>query len=64
MSDELINICAKLMRHGRVATDEVLDLLVEISDINDDLRRVRAPELTRKRIAEMRAILDRMEATL
>lgn len=49
MSDQLTNIRA---------------LLAELSEINDDLHHGRDPELIRKRIAQMRAILDRMEATL
>ncbi len=53
--------CEQLTRYGgAVWSVELLDLLENLTDLNDDLQHGRAPELVHARIAEAKLLLDRV----
>ncbi len=53
--------CDQLTRYGgAVWSLELLDVLEKLTDLNDDLQHGMAPELVRARIAEAKALLDRL----
>lgn len=52
-------ICDQLSRYaGKVASDELADVLYDIVEINDDMWHGRIPQLIRERIEKVRAGLD------
>jgi hypothetical protein len=53
--------CDQLTRYGgAVWSVELLDVLEKLTDLNDELQHGRAQELVRARIAEAKALLDRV----
>lgn len=55
--------CDQLTRYGGgVWSVEVLDVLEKLTHLNDDLQHSRARDIVRARIAEVKVLLDRVEA--
>lgn len=55
--------CDQLTRYGgAVYSVELVEVLEQITDINDDLQHARGPELIRAGIEKAKALLDRVSS--
>jgi len=55
------NAIEQLLRYGGGPwSSELIDVLEKLADINDDLQHARASDLVRAKIAEAKALLDRL----
>ena len=54
------NACDELSRYGGVYNVELVEVLEQITEINDDLHHGRDPELIRSGIEKAKALLDQV----